>query len=247
MDIRILKDKYELGKEAGKEAAAIIRKTIADNGCANVILATGASQFEMLEQLVSEKDIDWSKVRIFHLDEYIGLLESHKASFRKYLKERFINKVGKLLEVYLINGDAANPQEECDKLGAIIKQYPIDIAFVGIGENGHLAFNDPPADFEIEDPYLVVDLDEVCRAQQMGEGWFASINDVPKQAISMSIKQMMKAKRIICAVPDKRKAQAVSDCLTLPVSNLHPSSILQNHPNCIFFLDSSSAALLNKR
>lgn len=247
MKVNVLKDKYELGVEAGRYSASIIRKSIAEKGAANIILATGMSQFETLEQLVREKDIDWSKVRMFHLDEYIGLPESHKASFRKYLKERFVEKVEGLLEANLINGEADNPEDECKRLGEIIAKYPIDLALVGIGENGHLAFNDPPADFEIEDAYLVVNLDEKCRSQQMGEGWFASIDEVPKQAISMSIRQMMKSKHIVCACPDSRKAQAVKDCLTLPVSNLHPASVLQQHPDCAFFLDETSAALLKEK
>ena len=245
MEIKVLSDKYELGIEAGKHAASLIREAIAKKGTANVILATGKSQFETLEQLVKEPGIDWTKVRMFHLDEYIGLPVSHKASFRKYLQERFIDKVGKMLDVNLINGEV-DPVEECKRLGEIIAAYPVDVAFVGIGENGHLAFNDPPADFDTEEAYLVVDLDEKCRAQQMGEGWFTSIDDVPKQAISMSIRQIMKAKHIVCAVPDSRKAEAVRNCLTLPVSNLHPSSILQQHADCTFFLDKSSAALLPK-
>lgn len=246
MEIKIFKDRQEIGIQAGKTAGEIIRRAIAKNGTANVILATGMSQFETLNQLVVEKGIDWSKVRMFHLDEYIGMAETEKASFRKYLKERFINKVGKLLEVYLINGEGKNPQDECDRLEKAIKQYPIDVALVGIGENGHLAFNDPPADFEVENAYLVVDLDAKCRQQQMGEGWFASIDEVPTQAISMSIRQIMKSKVIICACPDERKAQAVKNCLSLPVSNLHPASILQNHEDCTFFLDTASASLLDK-
>lgn len=244
MKIKIYKDKYELGREAGKAAASKVREAIDKNNCANVILATGMSQFETLEQFIKEPDIDWGKVRMFHLDEYIGLPETHMASFRKYLRERFIDQVDPLLEVYLINGEAPDPKEECARLGRIIQQYPIDVAFVGIGENGHLAFNDPPADFETEEPYLVVNLDDKCRTQQLGEGWFKSLEDVPSQAISMSIRQIMKTKSLICAIPDSRKAQAVKDCLTLPVSNLHPASILQQHADCSFFLDKASSALL---
>lgn len=246
MEIIVSENKNRLGEKAGKTAASVIRKAIAEKGTANIILATGQSQFETLEQLVSEQDIDWGKVRMFHLDEYIGLKESSKASFRKYLKERFIEKVTPLLEAYLINGEATDPEQECERLGQIIQKYPIDLAFVGIGENGHLAFNDPPADFETENAYLVVNLDEKCRKQQLGEGWFATVDDVPRQAISMSVKQMMKAKKIICACPDNRKAQAVKNCITLPVSNLHPASILQEHPDCALFLDNASAALLNE-
>lgn len=246
MQIDISKDKYALGKSAAKAAAVKIREAIKNKNQANIILATGKSQFETLEEFVKEPDIDWSKVRIFHLDEYIGLPESSIASFRKYLKERFIQKVPALLEVYLINGEAANPEEECKRLGDIILQYPIDLAFVGIGENGHLAFNDPPADFETKEPYIVVNLDEKCRKQQMGEGWFETIDDVPKQAISMSIRQILKSETIICAAPDSRKAEAVRNCLTLPVSNIYPSSILQEHADCTFFLEEASAALLEK-
>lgn len=246
VEIKIYKDREELGIEAGKRAGEVIRKAIAAYGTANIILATGMSQFETLNQLVIEKNIDWSKVRMFHLDEYIGMAETEKASFRKYLKERFIAKVGELLEVYLINGEGKNPKDECDRLEKAIKQYPIDVALVGIGENGHLAFNDPPADFDVESAYLVVDLDAKCRQQQMGEGWFATIDDVPMQAISMSIKQIMRSRSIICACPDERKAQAVHDCLSLPISNLHPASILQDHADCTFFLDKASASLLNK-
>lgn len=246
MEIIVSENKNRLGEKAGKTAASAIRKAIAEKGTANIILATGQSQFETLEQLVSEQDIDWEEVRMFHLDEYIGLKESSKASFRKYLKERFIEKVTPLFEAHLINGEAADPEQECERLGQIIQKHPIDLAFVGIGENGHLAFNDPPADFETENAYIVVHLDEKCRKQQLGEGWFATVDDVPRQAISMSVKQMMKAKKIICSCPDNRKAQAVSNCITLPVSNLHPASILQEHPDCSLFLDNASAALLNE-
>lgn len=243
METSVTNSPEELGIAAGKAAADLIRETIAKNGKANIILATGASQFETLNQLIRE-DIDWSKVAMFHLDEYIGLPESSPASFRKYLKERFLEKVTPLRAVYLVNGET-NPEAECKRLGEIIQQNPIDVALVGIGENGHLAFNDPPADFETQIPYLVVNLDEQCRNQQFGEGWFKSINDVPTQAISMSVQQILKSKHIICSVPDRRKAQAVKDSLEQPVSNKYPSSILQLHPNCRFYFDKASAELLS--
>jgi len=243
MKIITVNNPVELGKSAGSAAADIIRRKIAQNGQANIIVATGASQFETLKQLTSEKDIDWSKVVMFHLDEYIGLPESSKASFRRYLKERFLEKVTPLQAIYLINGET-DPAAECSRLNSIIERHPIDVALVGIGENGHLAFNDPPADFDTEQPYIVVNLDEKCRRQQYGEGWFASIEEVPKQAISMTIKQITKSKHIICSVPDGRKANAVKECLELPVSNLYPASALQLHPECTYFLDESSAALL---
>jgi glucosamine-6-phosphate deaminase len=244
METNITNTPIELGITAGKVAANLIRETIAKNGNANIILATGASQFETLNQLISE-DIDWSKVTMFHLDEYIGLPESAPASFRKYLKERFLEKVSPLKAAVLVNGET-DPEAECKRLGEIIKQNPIDVALVGIGENGHLAFNDPPADFETKKPYLVVNLDEQCRKQQFGEGWFNTIDEVPTQAISMSVQQILKSKHIICSVPDRRKAQAVKDSLEQPVSNKYPSSILQLHPDCRFYFDEASASLLAK-
>jgi len=245
MEIFITKDPFELGKEAGKATAELIQKTIEEKGSANVILATGTSQFETLSQLVSEKGIDWSKVVMFHLDEYIELPVTHVASFRKYLKERFLEKVPALKAVYLINGEG-DPEVECKRLGELINQHPIDVALVGIGENGHLAFNDPPADFNTQEPYLVVELDEVCRKQQLAEGWFNSIEEVPVKAISMSIQQIMKSKNIICSVPDRRKAFAVKNCLEHSPNEMYPASILQQHPSCKFYFDKSSAALLSE-
>jgi glucosamine-6-phosphate deaminase len=244
MDIRIYSDPKRAGIESGKQGANIIRETIAARGTANIILATGTSQFETLNQLISE-DIDWSKVCLFHLDEYIDLPASHPASFRNYLSTRFISKINSLKAVFLLNGEA-QPQEECHRLGKIISQHPIDVAFVGIGENGHLAFNDPPADFETAQPYIVVELDEACRKQQMGEGWFPEISAVPRKAISMSVKQIMKSAKLICTVPDSRKAEAVKNSLEKPVSNLFPATILQQHADCTFFLDRNSSSLLSK-
>lgn len=243
MNINIQEDPKKLGFEAGKKTAALIREAIKANGSANVILATGSSQFETLNQLIEEKNIEWNKVTMFHLDEYIGLPLSHKASFRKYLKERFLDKVPPLKAVNLINGET-DPAEECQRLGELIKKSPIDVALVGIGENGHLAFNDPPADFETEQPYIIADLDRECRQQQVNEDWFETVENVPKQAISMSVKQIMLSKHIVCSAPGARKAKAIKDCLEGEISNLHPASILQNHPDCYLFLDEPSASLL---
>jgi glucosamine-6-phosphate deaminase len=245
MKVEIYDTPRQLGKAAGMQAAQLIREAIKTNGTANIILATGTSQFETLKQLISE-DIDWSEVVMFHLDEYIGLPVTHPASFRKYLQERFISKVPSLKAAYLINGET-DPQLECEHIGKLISKHPVDAALVGMGENGHLAFNDPPADFETEEPYIVVNLDEVCRKQQMGEGWFKSIDDVPQKAISMSIRQIMKSKNIICSVPDDRKAMAVKNCLEQEVSNLYPASILQTHANCTVYLDKDSASLLHSQ
>jgi glucosamine-6-phosphate deaminase len=244
MKILIANDSVELGQQAGTAAARLINDAIAANGHANIILATGASQFETLKRLVQE-DIDWSKIVMFHLDEYIGLPESHPASFRNYLKERFLAEVSDLKAYQLINGEG-DAAAECDRLGAIIQQHPIDVALVGIGDNGHLGFNDPPADFDTEQAFIVVSLDEDCRKQQLGEGWFGTLADVPQQAITMSIKQILKSKQIICSVPDSRKAVAIKNSLEGPVSNLHPASILQSHTDCVCFLDKASSALLSQ-
>jgi len=245
MEIIIANDPKELGQAAGRAAAVLIRKAFVEKGSANIILATGTSQFVTLHQLISEPDIDWSSVVMFHLDEYIGLPAASKASFRNYLKERFIDKVPSLKAAQLINGET-DPEAECKRLGDLIRNHPIDVALVGIGENGHLAFNDPPADFETEQPYIIVSLDEACRKQQLGEGWFHTLDEVPKQAITMSIKQILKSKHIICCVPDTRKAIAVKNCLEHAVSSRYPASILQLHPACTMYLDGASAALLSK-
>jgi glucosamine-6-phosphate deaminase len=246
MNINISRDSHELGKVAGTAAAALIREAIAENGSANIILATGTSQFETLNQLISEKDIEWDKVVMFHLDEYIGLPVTAPASFRKYLQERFLSKVPPLKAAYLINGEA-DAEDECVRLGEIITRHPVDVALVGIGENGHLAFNDPPADFGTDQPYIIVPLDDACRKQQWGEGWFASIDDVPGRAISMSVKQILRSKNIICSVPDSRKAMAVKNSVEQPVSNLCPASILRSHPGCMLYLDTESSALLSHK
>jgi len=246
MKIQIAPDPKTLGQTAGNDAARLIREAISKNGSANVILATGTSQFETLNSIINDKGIDWSRVVMFHLDEYIDLPITSPASFRKYLKERFLEKIPTIGSAFLIDGEL-DPKAECERLGFLIKKYPIDVALIGIGENGHIAFNDPPADFETREPYIVVELDEACRKQQLGEGWFPSLNDVPRRAISMSVHQIMLSKNIICSVPDKRKAVALKDCFENEVSNLHPASILQRHNSCTCYLDEESASLLTRR
>lgn len=243
MQVVIRDDASELGRAAGAYAAQLMREAIAAKGQANIVLATGTSQLETLKQLVKEQGIDWGRVVMFHLDEYIGLPESSPASFRKYLKERFLDKVPPLQACHLIDGES-DPAQECRRLSDLIVSYPADLALVGIGENGHLAFNDPPADFDATAPYLVVTLDERCRRQQLGEGWFGSLDEVPRQAITMSVDRIMQAGHIVGSVPDARKAAAVRDCFQGPVSPLVPASILRQHPSCRCFLDLSSAALL---
>ena len=234
---------YELGRTAAARAATLIRTAIEEKGTANIILATGASQFEMLRQLVQEA-VDWSKVVMFHLDEYLELPPNHSASFRKYLRERFVDQVGKLQAVHFIEGDAPDPQAECARLNAIIREHPIDVALVGIGENAHLAFNDPPADFETEEPFIIVQLDEACRRQQLGEGWFDTLEEVPQRAISMSVRHILKSRHLLVSVPDARKADAVYCTVKGPVTPDCPASILQEHDSCVLFLDEASARRL---
>ncbi len=248
MEVKVYSTKKETSEAAAKKALSILKKAIKEKGKATFVVATGASQFDFLQALLADSTMDWSKTKMFHLDEYVGLPETHPASFRKYLKERFVSKAGNIGEVNLVQGDAGDPQAECQRLNALLKNETVDVAFVGIGENGHLAFNDPPADFEVEDPFIIVDLDEACRKQQIGEGWFKSVDEVPAQAISMSIKQIMKAENIICTAPEERKAQAAKDCFEgSEISPMHPASILKKHPNTFIFLDNGSASLLEKK
>ena len=243
MEVLTFSTKAEMAQAAASHATRVLHDAITRNQQARVIAATGASQFEFLEALTASSDISWDKIVFFHLDEYVGLPETHPASFRRYLKERIVARVHPAA-FHFIAGDAPDPSAEARRVGALLVQQPVDVAFVGIGENGHLAFNDPPADFETEEPYLVVRLDEACRRQQLGEGWFPRFEDVPERAISMSIRQLMKAREVLCIVPDERKAEAVRDCLELPVSPLHPASMLQRHPHATVYLDRPSAAQL---
>ena len=232
------------GQAAAAFGAKRLRETLKERGEANIIVATGASQFEMLEALLVEPDIAWDKVTLFHLDEYVGVAISHPASFRKYLWERFHSRLPVPVRAFHYVDGSDDAEAECERLGALITQHPIDVCFAGIGENSHLAFNDPPADFETEKPYLVVELDEDCRRQQLGEGWFPTLDDVPKRAISMSIRQIMKSRCVIITAPDERKAKAVRDSIEGPVTPNVPSSILQQHPDTHIYLDQASASLL---
>jgi glucosamine-6-phosphate deaminase len=244
--VEVLRTREECGTVASGKAAEILRNAIAARGHASFVAATGASQFEFLKALTKQTSIDWARTTLYHLDEYIGLPADHPASFRRYLRERLIDHVYPG-QIHLIQGDAEDPVAECARLNRIISGDRIDVAFVGIGENGHLAFNDPPADFHTEEPYRIVELDEACRRQQMGEGWFPSIEDVPRRAISMSIRQIMKSEAIVCTVPEKRKAQAVKQCLEGDISPCHPASILREHPNVAVYLDKDSVSLLEKK
>jgi glucosamine-6-phosphate deaminase len=242
LQIKILADKDDLGRAAADQAATSIRRAIRQQGVARIIAATGASQFEFLDALTTASGIDWSCVEVFHLDEYIGLPITHPASFRKYLLERLINKTG-IARYHFLDGDG-DARRSVAKIGKELQREPVDLAFVGIGENAHLAFNDPPADFETEDPYLVVELDQACRQQQVNEGWFGKVADVPTQAISMSVRQILRAREIIVVVPDERKAQAVKQSLEGEITPMVPASVLRRHPNATIYLDQDSAALL---
>lgn len=241
----ISETKGELASKAATLAADLIREAIVMRGRAYIIAATGASQFEFLDALTAAPNIDWSLTTFFHLDEYVGLPESHPASFRRYLRERILSRI-QPDEFHFIDGEAADLGAECRRLGELISAGRIDVAFVGIGENGHLAFNDPPADFLTEEPYLVVELDEACRRQQFGEGWFPTLEEVPRRAISMSIRQILKSSSIICIAPDARKAAAVRDCFEGEITPLHPASILREHERAFVYLDRDSASLLKK-
>jgi glucosamine-6-phosphate deaminase len=242
MTIKVFSSKAAMAQAAASHAADIIREAISQRGEARIIAATGASQFDFLEALTETPGIDWNKVEMFHLDEYVGMSDQAPASFCRYLRERLIDKVG-LKKYHLLDGTQA-PAKVIEQVSAEIRKAPIDIAFVGVGENGHLAFNDPPADFDTKEAYMVVNLDEACRKQQLGEGWFPTLADVPRQALSMTISQIMKAAQIICIAPDARKANAIKACFNGEVSPMAPASILQLHPNATIYLDKESAALL---
>lgn len=243
LQIRICVDKESVGQAAAEHAATSLRQAIRKNGVARIVAATGASQFEFLDALTSLPGIDWDHVEAFHLDEYVGLPIDHPASFRKYLLERLINKTG-IKRYHFLEGER-DAQASAAKIGRELQSAPIDLLFAGIGENAHLAFNDPPADFTTEDPYLIVDLDDVCRQQQVNEGWFESVKEVPTQAISMSVRQILRAREIVAVVPDERKAQAVRDSLEGEISPNVPASILRTHPSTSIYLDKNSASLLS--
>ncbi|HTS34763.1 MAG TPA: glucosamine-6-phosphate deaminase [Candidatus Solibacter sp.] len=243
MILRRFSDKATLGKAAAAQATSAIQRAIKERGQARIVTATGAAQFEFLEALTSTRDLDWSKIEAFHLDEYIGLPAGHPASFKKFLIDNLASKVGLSNFHYLDGGE--NPDETAREVGRKLVSVPIDITFLGIGENGHIAFNDPPADFDTEEPYLIVNLDEACRRQQVGEAWFTDISQVPKRAISMSARQILKGRELLAVVPDLRKARAVKACIEGEISPNAPASILRRHPNVTVYLDDNSASMLS--
>ncbi|KQK29618.1 glucosamine-6-phosphate deaminase [Bosea thiooxidans] len=246
IEMHVASDKEALGRQAAALGAQAIRDELARHGEATIIVATGASQFEMLQHLVAAEGIDWSKVTAFHLDEYVGLSEEHPASFRRYLRERFLAPLNNAPRFVPVDGEG-DPQAAVKQLNQLIAGKRVAVCFAGIGENCHLAFNDPPADFDTEEPYLVVNLDEACRQQQFGEGWFPSFDAVPRQAISMSVRQILKSELIVLSVSDTRKAEAAKAALEGPVSNLAPASILQTHKRTVLFIDPPAASLLSRK
>jgi glucosamine-6-phosphate deaminase len=244
MDLILSDTKQELGARAAAHGARRIRSAVERRGEAFIAVATGASQFEMLEHLVLSEQLEWDRVTGFHLDEYIGIPMSHPASFRRYLKERFVDRLPRPIRSFHFIDAERNPELERERLNGMLANLSLDVAFIGIGENGHIAFNDPPADFETNDAYIIVDLDEACRKQQLGEGWFSSFEEVPTRAVSMSVRQIMSSSTIICSVPDERKVVAVRDAVEGPITPAVPASILQGHPECTLYLDRGSASAL---
>jgi glucosamine-6-phosphate deaminase len=246
MLLKVFDDKVTLGGAAAEQAAAAIRRAISQRGNARIIAATAASQLEFLDALTKAPGIDWTRVEAFHLDEYIGLPITHAGSFRKMFMAELISKTG-IPQYHLLDGDTPDPAAVVREVGKQLASAPIDIAFLGIGENGHIAFNDPPANFNTEEPYFIVNLDEACRQQQVGEAWFSDLSQVPTRAISMSAQQILKAKEILAVVPDRRKAQAVKLCFEGEITPMAPASILRRHPDATVYLDRNSASLLGPK
>jgi glucosamine-6-phosphate deaminase len=243
MKVKVFDNSEALGREAAKYCETVLSKAIAENGNARLLMSTGASQFDTLKALM-ETDIDWNKVAVFHLDEYVGLPESHPASFRKYLRDRFINIV-RPGEVHFVDGEG-DIKKNIQDLTEEVRERPIDLALVGIGENAHIAFNDPPADFHTKEAFIIVNLDEKCKRQQVREGWYETIDDVPKQAITMTVFQIMRSKVIVSCVPYKVKADAVKMTLENDVTSEIPATMLKQHENVTLFLDEESASLVDK-
>lgn len=242
MKLIINKTKEELGKASAEHAAKLVNEAIAKQGYARILLSTGASQFPFFVEFVKQ-DIDWNKVEMFHLDEYVGISEEHPASFKRYLLDRFVNVV-KPGKAHLINGQK-NPEETIAELTALLNEKPVDVGLIGIGENAHIAFNDPPADFNDQRAYKVVTLDERCLQQQIGEGWFKNVEETYKQAISMTCAQIMKCKSIISVVPYKVKAEAIYKTVTCDLTPEVPATLLKEHADCTIYCDADSASMLN--
>jgi len=241
--ITICEDKHDMGRQAATLGITLIKEAIAERGEAAITVATGLSQFSLYAHLAAA-DLDWSAVTVFGLNEYVGISPTHPSSFRHYLQNRFIRKVQNLKAYHEVQGDAADLTGEVARLNALIKNRQVDVAFLGIGENGHIGFNDPPADFNTTEGYIIVELEERCRRQQVGEGWFATLAEVPRKAITMSVRQMLHSRHVICSVPDQRKARAVAMCLYDQISPYSPASVLRTKRECTLFLDRTSSVLI---
>ncbi|UCH64331.1 MAG: glucosamine-6-phosphate deaminase [Fidelibacterota bacterium] len=247
MTVEIYESNVALGRAAAEYAERKVQEAIAERGQANLVLATGASQFTFIDAFKEKSSVDWSKIRVFHLDEYKNMSDQHPASFRKFLRERILDEI-EPAEVNYLAGDAKDIEAEIIRYENLLKTHPIDLACIGIGENGHIAFNDPAvADFNDARLVKEVELDEACRRQQLGEGWFPTFEDVPQVALSLTIPAIMNSKAISCVVPDKRKAAAVYDALYGPISTACPASILRKHSDVTLFLDPFSAEKLEER
>lgn len=243
MRVIMCEDKHEMGYQAAQLGISLIKEAIERKGQAVIVVATGLSQFSLYAHL-GEANLDWSKVEAFGLNEYVNLPDTHPSSFRYYLKTRFVKKVQHLGAFHAVNGDAEDLNAEIERLNALIREKDVDVAFLGIGENGHIGFNDPPANFETNAPYIVVELEERCRRQQVSEGWFATLEEVPRQAVTMSVRQILKAKNLVCSVPDQRKARAVAMCLYDQISVYAPCTVLRTKKECTLLLDRPSSLLV---
>lgn len=244
MRVTICEDKKDLGREAAKTGAEEIRSTIARKGSANIAFVTGTSQIQTLKNLASEKDIDWSKVNVFFLDEYIGIPKNHKASSYNFLNDHFLSFLPNIGTIHRIDGNEDNVDSTLKSLNEKMREYPLDVAFVCIGENGHLALNDPPADLNTKDPYIAVELEKRSRKQQVNEGWFSNFEEVPQRAITMSVREIMSSEHIICSCPDQRKAKAVAMAVFDDITPAAPCAMLRNGRDVHLFLDRQSDCLI---
>ena len=245
LPVEVHSDNVSLGCAAAERTRCLLQDAIHAEGNATMIIATGNSQLSFYSALRTLPGIDWGKVTLFHMDEYVGIPPDHPASFRRYLHREIVDMIHPAA-FYEIAGDAAEIPEECSRYAELLHSHPAAICCLGIGENGHLAFNDPPkARFDDPDWVKVVDLEMETRQQQVGEGHFPDLRAVPRQAITLTIPALLSAKNVLAIVPEKRKAAAVQSALIGPISSLCPASILRSTPHAILFLDSDSASGLN--
>jgi glucosamine-6-phosphate deaminase len=244
LSVRVFDDVQSLAAAAATDAACSIRAAIGDRGEANVILATGNSQLMFLAALIEHTDVDWTRVTAFHMDEYVDLPPTHSASFQRYMREKVAATIP-VKEFHYLTGDTGDAQAEADRYAALLRSHPLDLCVCGIGENGHLAFNDPPvADFDDPADVKIVALEPASRRQQVAEGHFATIDDVPTHAITVTIPALVRARRLLAIVPETRKAVPVRDALTGPIATSCPASYLRRQSHATLYLDADSASLL---